>query len=160
QAFARGACEFSDRFDRLAIGAVANDPVSLRMTKIGDRQAVGGDPKCQKLLRDQAGAKLRRRAALDRIAGIDRAEGSRGRKVRPLRRAEPLHAPALLIDEDRRFVVSGESAKFLSQSSDLRWAFTVALEKDEAPRLHRREELPLGRVQPRTGAADDQRFLQ
>ena len=61
-----------------------------------------------------------------------------------MRRPEPLHPAALLVDQDRRVVAADRLAqRFADQPRTCSGRLDIALEKDEAPGVRRRAESPL-----------------
>ena len=61
-----------------------------------------------------------------------------------MRRAEPLHPAALLVDQDRRIRIFDKAPQFANEPSNLRRRIDVALEQDEAPRPFGADEFALG----------------
>ena len=90
-------------------------------------------PSGSEIGRDQPGAEARRRKARGRIAVVEPAIGRAGRIGRPVRRPEPLHPAALLVDQDGR-IGAQFMQSFINKASDLRLIFNVSLEQDQAPR--------------------------
>ena len=82
-----------------AIGAVADDVVAAGRRHVEHRRAVGVDAGGAQLRRRQLGGEPRRAAGLGGIVGIEPPVGGRGGQLAPVRRPEPPHAPALLVDE-------------------------------------------------------------
>src|SRR5690625_185910 len=72
----------------------------------------------------------------------------------PMRRAEPLHAPALLIDENGR-IPPDRFAEFGRQPRKLIRINDIPCEKDEAPRIGLAEEGGFVTCQPGAGEAED-----
>src|SRR5207253_1883734 len=71
----------------------------------------------------------------------------------PVRRAQPLHAPALLVDQHRGGGPLDGPAQPGGQRLHLLWGLDVAAEEVEAPGPRVGEERLLGRAQHRAGAA-------
>ena len=67
-----------------------------------------------------------------------------------MRRPKPLHAPALLIDEDGASRPT-QSAEICDKRADLRRRLDIALEQDEPEGLAVADEAPSSRVSPDLG---------
>ena len=154
QALGGGPAERRDFLDGLAVGAVADDVVGALLRHVEDWHAIDVDAEVQQVMGDQPGAKPGDFPADQRIVGRQRAVGAAGRILGPVRRAEPLHPAALLIDEDRR-MPADRLAQGRGQGPDLRRALDVALEQDEAPGPGVAEKGDLVLRQGRSGAAQD-----
>ena len=102
QALGHGGGDGGDLLRRFAIGAVADDGIGAGDRHIGERQAVDVDPKRLEIGRDQPGAEPGGGKAGRRVAVVEPAIGRAGRIGRPVRRSEPLHPAALLVDQDGR----------------------------------------------------------
>ena len=93
-----------------------------------------------------------------RLGGVvaDLAEARRGRIVGPVRRTQAAHAPALLIDQDHRFVPHAGFQR-RDQRLHLIRRLDIAPEQDEAQRPDLGEEGPLLRRQFKPGTAENTR---
>ena len=100
--------------------------------------------------RDQPGAEPGRRETGVRIAVVDPAIGGAGRIGRPMRRPEPLHPAALLVDQDGR-IAAEFMESFTNKISDLSLVLNVALEQDQAPRTGLAQKRALVRRQRQAG---------
>jgi hypothetical protein len=69
-----------------------------------------------------------------------------------MRRLQPLHAAAFLIDQDRGVGAAGNRAQFSYKRTKLSGIFDVARKYDKTERLRRFEQLALFGVQPDAGA--------
>ncbi len=87
-----------DLFGTRAVGAIADHRIGLAHRNVGKRQAIDRDADIREIGRDQPRAEARRMQSRLRIAVIECAVMRARRISRPVRRSEPLHAPALLID--------------------------------------------------------------
>ena len=68
-----------------------------------------------------------------------------------MRRPEPLHPPALLIDQHRSFGNAYRFEGILNQPGDLGFVLDVALEQDEAPWPSLTQECALVRRERKAG---------
>jgi hypothetical protein len=85
------------------------------------------------------------------------AEGrGRGRGA-PVRRLQTRDAPALLVDEYRQIVTSGQRAQVRGQRAQLRRGLAVAREQYEAGRRGRAEEAALVLAEDRPGEPEYRR---
>ena len=87
---------------RIAIGTVTDDCVGAGHRHIGERQTVDIDADVEEIAGDQPAAQSRGRKPDCVIPFVQAAVHRAGRIGRPMRRAEPLHAATLLIDQHRR----------------------------------------------------------
>jgi hypothetical protein len=99
-----GTPERGDGSRIVRIGAVADDVVGAGNGHVEDRQAIHVDPDRPEIMGDQTRAKIRHVPL--RAPGIRSVVGAAGRVAAPMRRAHALHAPALLIDEDRHVLAA------------------------------------------------------
>ena len=103
QPFGDGAGDRRDLARLGAIGPVADHGIGAGDRHVRQRQAVDIDAEIDQVGRDQRGRSSR--AAVRPSCGIDvveRAEHRAGRIDRPVRRPQPLHPAAFLVDQDRR----------------------------------------------------------
>lgn len=121
---------------------------------IEKRRAVHVDPAGGKLMRNQPVAQDQRLGRSLQLPPFYFRH--RGRELTPVRRAETLDAPALLIDQHRRGAAH-RIAQIGGQRGKLRLIPDVPGEDDEAPWVGRAEEIPLPRRQLRALKAEDQR---
>ena len=135
-----------------AKGAVADHRIGARHRHIRDRHAIDIDAHERKIGRDQPRAKPRRRKARCAIAVVKFAIGGPRRIIRPMRRAEALHAAALLVDEHRG-VAADRGAEIVDQPTQRVRARDIALENDQTPWLRIAEERAFRVGQRRSGNA-------
>ncbi len=77
----------------------------------------------------------------------------------PVRRTQPLHPAALLIDHQHR-VLGQHAAQFGHKAGELRGGFDVAAEQDDARRPCRGQQMRLLGGQPGPGNPDDGGFQE
>ena len=99
-------------------------------------------PSAREIGGDQSRAEPRRRKACRLDRGRTAAIGFARRIVRPMRRPQPLHAAALLIDQHRR-VISDGRAKFRDETAHFIGRSNITREKNEPPRLRVAQERAL-----------------
>src|SRR6185437_8469753 len=107
---------------------------------------------------DQPGAQTRRVEAQRRINVIEPAKQRAGRIDRPMRRAEALHAPTLLVDQHGRIRLAYARPQLLDERSDLPRAFDIPLEQNETPGPLRRDKGAFGLAELGSGNAGDERL--
>ena len=107
-----------DLVGRVAIGAVADHRIGARDRHVGERQAIDVDADAVEIAGDQPRAQAGGRKPACAIAFVERAVGRAGRIGRPVRRAEPLHPAALLVDQDRR-IGRHRRAEIVHQAANL-----------------------------------------
>jgi len=117
----------------------------LRQKRVDQQAAVVSEraARTAQAKRDEAGAEARCPQAEGGVAPIEPSIEGTGRIGRPMRRAQPLHPSALLVDQHRDVVPPANRSEFVSQRVDLGGIDDVALEQDEAPRRGRADERPL-----------------
>jgi len=121
---------------------------------IEQRRAVHVDADGAELVGDDAITQPRR---LERAVLVGAVEEAHHRAPpAPVRRAEALDAPALLVDQHRR-VAANRAAQRRGQAAELRRARDVAGEQDEAPRIGVAEEGGFRRAELRAGRPEDRR---
>src|SRR5204863_7020678 len=103
------------------------------------RQAVHIDPNRAQVVRDQACAEPCSPQPGLRISLVERAVMRARRILWPMRGAEPLHAPALLVDQDRG-VAPDRLAHVVGERPELIRRLNIALEDDETKRVRVAEE--------------------
>ena len=94
---------------------------------------------------------------LPRLPDRSPGEACGGGEGRPVRRGEPRHAPAFLVDQHGRIAVAHSIAQFGGQPADPGRVRQVAVEENEAERVRVAEEVPLRGRERRAGAAEDGR---
>src|SRR5262249_33642964 len=99
--------------------------------------------------------KLRRLDCGNRVLRIELAEDAHRRPRLPFRRLEALHAPAFLVDENRKLRAAAQSPQLVRQLTDLGARCAIALEEDEAPRARVLKERALVRREGEAGEAVD-----
>src|SRR5205823_10184715 len=102
-----------------------------------------------------AGHKLGAQASDFPAVCAQAAVGAAGRVAPPVRRAEALDAPTLLVDQDRDIEATDGVAQGFGQAADLGWGLDVAREEDEAPGADIAEEGGFVRRQTRSRTAED-----
>src|SRR5208337_4158484 len=126
------AADARDASGIVAIGAVPDDAMRARLRGVQHRQAVDGDSDFTEIMGDQPRAKpgetFRPLDARSRAL-----ESGGGRIAAPMRRSQALHAPALLIDQDRRSGVAERLADRAGERAKLRPRFDVPPEQNHAP---------------------------
>ncbi|MGY4488269.1 hypothetical protein ACVWWR_007460 [Bradyrhizobium sp. LM3.2] len=70
-----------------------------------------------------------------------------------MRRSQPLHPSALLVDQDRGISRTRSRSQFRNECSNLSRRLNIALEEDEAPWAFAADKLPLYGGQFRSGYA-------
>ena len=136
------------------VGAVADHVVCALDRHVEDRQAVDIDADGPEVLADEPSREPDRGGAGFEIP--DRGEARRGGILAPVRRPEPLHAAALLIDEDEGVVAPYRVPDVAGQRADLLRRFDVAAEQDDAERVGGPQEGALVVVKARPEAAADE----
>ena len=99
QALGHGARDGGDFVRIGSIGAIADHGIGAGDRNIRQRQAIDGDAEIGEIGRDQAARSTARPSAQLPVRSYKVAEHRAGRIDRPMRRAQPLHAAALLIDQ-------------------------------------------------------------
>jgi len=94
--------------------------------------------------------------AQSRVDVIQRAKGGSGRVDRPMRRPQPLHPPAFLVDQDRGIRVFCQVLEFANKIRYLGRRLNIALEQDKAPGPLVADEFALGRVKSKPRYARDE----
>ena len=132
----------------IAISTVANHWVGARDRHIGDRQTIDIDADAARSAAISRAPRSRGREPGCGVPIVDAAVGGARRIGRPMRRAQALHAAALLIDQ-HRCIASHGLAKMTHQAAHLRRSLDVALEEDQPPGRALAQECPLrGRQSP------------
>ena len=85
-------------------------------------------PSVDQVVPRSAASSAGRRQAQLRVDVVQRAEDGAGRIDRPVRRTEPLHPAAFLVDQDRRIGLSIEFPQFTNKISYLRGRLDISLE--------------------------------
>ncbi len=99
QPLAHRPAEASDAVGLGAIGAVADHRIGAGAGQVEHRQAVDGDAEPSQIVGDQAGAEP------GRLGGVrigQRGDPRRRRIAAPMRRPQPRHPAAFLVDQHRR----------------------------------------------------------
>ena len=122
---------------------------------VEDGQAIDVDADREKIMRDEARAEAGQLPPDERIVGVEPPIGAPGGIFWPVRRAHPLHAPALLVDQDGRLIAADRVAQSFAERLHLAGIVDVALEEDEPPGLRIAEERDLIRGESVTRTADD-----
>ncbi len=149
-----GAGEARDPFRIASIGPVADHRIRPRHREIQHRQAINGDPEPRQVVGDQPSAEAGRR----RRRRVRQRGQTRGRWVAaPVRRAQPRHPAAFLVDQDRRVVAADAAAQRGDQIAHLIGRAAVAAEQDEADRVGGGEEIAFRGGKALAGAAQDNR---
>ena len=145
---------------RVRIGAertIADDRAGFDEAEVQHRNAVDRDPERIQVRRHQSGAQPGRALACGPIDLGQRTEKRRRGRHAPVRRAEPGHPAALLIDQHRRVGPPDSIAQRSDQGPHLFRALAVALEQDEASRIGVRHEAVFACVERRARAAKHHR---
>ena len=131
QPFRRRASDPRDARGIAAIGAIADDRMRTVGRRVEHRHAIHVDPRFAQIMCDQPRAEPGepRRLRLVRAGLFETRSAWIGA---PVRAREPLHAPALLIDQHRR-VSPQRVADFGGQPRDLLARVDVAAKQDHAP---------------------------
>ena len=121
---------------------------------IKHRQAIDRDAEILEIVGNQPGAEPHREFGL----GVRQGPEARCRWIKaPGRRSEPSHAPAFLVDQDRRIAAADCAAQCRHQLADLVRRAAVAPEQDEPDRIGSREEAAFAGAQLFPGAAENDR---
>ncbi len=155
QPIRRGTAERGDDLSVIAIGPIADDRVAARHRDIEDRQAIDIDAERSEII----GHDPRREAhepdlLVERQAAFP--ELPRGWIGPPPRRSKPLHAAALLIDENGWPVAAEAIGKGIDERFHLRSVFDVPLEENETEGLALAQEGAFVLAQHQTRAAADE----
>jgi hypothetical protein len=126
-------------------GLVPDHRIGAGQPQVGERQAVDGDAQRLEIGGDQARAKFRGRDPGRRVLVVKLAVDGARRIGGPVRRGQPLHPPAFLIDQDRDIQAPHASPEIINDIGDLLWVIDIPLEQDQAPRIGLAEKSPLGR---------------
>ena len=137
------------------IGAIADHLIGSPHRQIRDRQTVDVDAQLIQVLGDETRAEAGRSETGGSIALINPTVRGSARILGPVRRTQPLHAAAFLVDQNRR-VASHGFAAFGDQLRNLRWGVDVAFEYDEAPGLRLAHERAFFTRQRRARNAGDE----
>ena len=111
-----------------SIGPIANDGIGARDGHIRQRQTIDRNSQARKVRRDQPGAQSGRGHAERGLDVVKHAKGRSRRIKRPVRRTEPLHPAALLVDQNRSLGVADRPTQFLNKTNYLRRRFNVPFE--------------------------------
>ena len=109
-------------------------------------------------MRDQPGAG---EGGLSAQLGIDLVETSiaaRRRHGPPMRRPQPLHAPAFLVDQHQHVVAFDRILEGGNQRPDLLRRLTIAREEDEPAGTRGGKEMPLGVAEEGARTSRDEGF--
>ena len=147
QPFGHGAATRGHIGHIAAKAAVLQERVRGVGRNIQRRRAITVEAYGPQLLPDQAIAQAHGRWP---AFGILQRRGPFG----PMGRAHPLHASTFLINGDDG-VAPDRFAQIAGQAAQLVGAFDIAGKQDEAPRIGRAEEIPLGRRQFRAQKPED-----
>ena len=98
-----------------SVGAIADHRIRPGHRHVGERQAIHGNAELGQIRGDQTGAEPGRPQPKGRIEVVEGTKHRTGRIDRPVRRAEPLHPAALLIDQDRSVGTTCCRAQFANQ---------------------------------------------
>jgi hypothetical protein len=124
-----GCADGGDFRRALAVGTIADDRVGSRQGEVGERHAVDIDADRGEIRRDQPRAEPRRRQPELRRAVVQSAIDRAGRIIlRPMRRPQPLHPPAFLVDQHGSIGAPHRRAKIANQRPDLGRRTDVARE--------------------------------
>ena len=107
-------------------------------------------PSAPKVERDQLGTEERRFYPEHRVPAVELAVQGAGRIGAEMRRTDPLHAPALLIDQDGSVLALQHFAHSAAKPLDLLGGVDVPLEQDHAPgtRVTQERGLVVGELGP------------
>ena len=136
---------------------IADDVVRTFDRHVDARHAIDVDAEIVQLRRHHTRVVIRKSARRPRILPAHRAEHRRRRALAPMFAAQPLHAPAFLVDQDRRVGAPDRGAQRRGQTANLVRRTAVAGEQNEAPRLHRAEKRLFRRGQLVAIAAENYR---
>jgi hypothetical protein len=138
------------------VGTVADDLVRPRHRHVEHRRAIDGDADRLQIGRHQAGVEARGFAARIEIEALRHVgEDTRRGAARPVGRAEPGDAAALLIDQDGRLGPADAVAQLVGQPADLIRRSAVAGEQDEPGGFGLGEEFPFFIAEFGPGATED-----
>ena len=138
----------------VAIGAIADHRVGAGDRHIGERQAVDIDAQIRQIGGDQPRTKAGGGEPGARVLGVEPSV-SRARRIgRPMRRLQPLHAPAFLVDQDRS-IAPDRVTQRRHERAHLIGIGDIALEENEAPRLGFGQKRALVRGELRAGDSSD-----
>ena len=118
---------------RRRVGTVADDAMTVGSRHIEQGSAVGVDADSTQLGSCQPRRGARRPRCLLHIASVGLAIGCGRRQGAPMRRPQPLHPPALLVDEDQDFLADG-GVHGIGQAPQLVGIGSIAGKQDDAAR--------------------------
>ena len=123
---------------------------------VEDRQAIDADADGAQVRRHQPRAQPHEPRLFVEVEAGEPVESRGGRIFRPMRRPEPLHAPALLIDEHRRIGALDDVAKDAGETRDLRAIADIPPEQDQTPGTGAGDEAAFVAGKVEAGAAADE----
>ena len=118
---------------RVAVGAIPDHRVGAGDRDVRHRQAIHIDAEREQITGDQARPEPRGFEARRPVVVVEPSVVGTRRIARPMRRPEPLHAAALLIDQHRRIGPADRRAELSDQPANLLGRRDVALEDDQPP---------------------------
>ncbi len=139
-------------------GAVADDLVRSLLRHVEHRGAVHIDAEQGELLRDQPRAGEGRVLAKLGVGLIHDAIAARRRHVAPMRRTEPLHAAALLIDQDEHVLARDRVLERGDERAKLVRALAIPRKDDQSAGTVLGEERAFGVAERGARAARDEGF--
>ena len=149
-----GAAQCRDGRRVARVGTIADDVVRPLGRHVEDRQAVDVDADGEQVFAHEPGDEPDRLGPLLQV--VDRGVARGGGVAAPVRQPEPLHAAALLVDEDHRLVAAERRANVARQRVDLLPGVDVAAEENDAERVGVLQEGTLVRRKRRAEAAADE----
>ena len=114
-----GAAQRHDRLHGRRKGAITDHAVRARGWNVEYRCAIDVDAERREIGRQQAAIEPAGHHRRRRIAGVELTEDRGGRRQAPVRRPQPLHAPAFLVDQHRRVVATHRVAHRLHETAYL-----------------------------------------
>ena len=151
-----GAAQRRHGFGPVGIGAVADHGVGLGEGDVEDGQAIDVTADRRHVGRQQARIEQGRFQPVLGVAGIELAQQARRRRLAPVRRPQPRHPAAFLVDQHRRLGARHRGAQLLDQPVGALGRVDVAGKQDEAQRIGVAEEGALvGREVGACAAEDD-----
>jgi len=127
-----GAGEARDAFRVAPVGALADHRIRPGYREIQYRQAVHGDPELRQVVGDQASAEAGRRLG-QRVR--QRGEARSRWVAAPIRRTQPRHPAALLVDQNRCVVAVYTASKRADEIANLLGRAAIAPKQNKADRV-------------------------
>ena len=136
-------------------GAIADGRNRFLKPEIKTRRAIHRDARRLQIRGNQTGGQAQRLDGEGRIAAMQITKKAEGPRLEPVGRAQALHPPAFLINENGDIGPIRHLPQLRRQRGELRRALHIAGKKDEAEGLFSGEEVSLRRRQMKPFKAED-----